>query len=448
MSYINKVVWSEGMFLRPQHFQQQERYIESYIRRCVTSSTGFFWGFSTLEIDSNALKLGTVAISRAEGRMPDGTPFDLSEDKVQPLALDFPPDTKDVKVCLVLPALREGAESVIYDENATSTARFKAEAFKTGDANGSDAEPGAKEAEIQVGRPRFQLMLETKVPSGWMSLGALKVVERQTNNELRLDQEYIPPTLYCRTQKNLHGFINEIATLLKQRGNVLSGRMSAGGRGGISEVGDFLLLTFINRWQPLMRHLATINLLHPERLYANLVCLGGELGSFSTENRLAPEYPIYDHDDLRATFTPLMNDLRNALAIMIDPTVIPIELKTRKLGFRIAVIPDRSLITQASFVLAMSANMPPEKIQAQFPAQTKIGPVEKIRDLINLQLPGVALRPLPVAPREIPFHAGFNYFEIDTRHELWKEMEKSAAMALHIAGDFPGLALECWAIRK
>ncbi|MDR2208884.1 MAG: type VI secretion system baseplate subunit TssK [Azoarcus sp.] len=444
MSYINKVVWSEGMFLRPQHFQQQERYIESYVQRCVSSSTGFFWGFSALKIDPNALKQGMVVVQQARGVMPDGTPFDLDEDSIQPLAFDFPPHAKDVKVCLVLPPAREGEESVIYDEKDVSAARFGAVTFKSRDGN----EVGAQEAEIQVGRPRFRLELETSVPHGWTTMGMLKAVERQVNNELRIDPEYIPPTLHCGAEKNLSGFLKEVSVLLKQRGEVLAGRLSAGGRGGISEVGDFLLLTFINRWHPLILHLATIDLLHPERLYADLICLGGELGSFSTANRRAPEYPVYVHDDLQATFRALMNDLRKALAIVLDQTVIRIELETRKFGIRIAVIPDRTLLKQASFVLAMNANMPPEKIQAQFPAQTKIGPVEKIRDLINLHLPGVSLRPLPVAPRELPFHTGFSYFEIDTRHELWQDMEKSAAMALHIAGDFPGLALECWAIRK
>jgi type VI secretion system protein ImpJ len=444
MSYINKVVWSEGMFLRPQHFQQQERYIESYVQRCAVSSTGFFWGFSALEIDANALKLGMVVVQQAKGVMPDGTPFDLNEDKIQPLAFDFPPNAKGVKVCLVLPPAREGAENVIYDEKDTSTARFKAVAFKTGDGN----EAGAEEAEIQVGQPRFRLELETNVAPGWTAMGMLRVVERQANNDLRIDPDYIPATLHCGAEKNLSGFVKELSALLKQRGETLAGRLSAGGHGGISEVGDFLLLTFINRWHPLILHLASINLLHPERLYADLICLGGELGSFSAADRRAPKYPIYVHDDLKATFKPLMDDLRKALAIVLDQTVIRIELETRKFGVRTAVVPDRSLLSQASFVLAMNANMPPEKIQAQFPAQTKIGPVEKIRDLINLHLPGVPLRSLPVAPRELPFHAGFSYFEIDTRHELWQDMEKSAAMALHIAGDFPGLALECWAIRK
>ena len=70
--------------------------------------------------------------------------------------------------------------------------------------------------------------------------------------------------------------------------------------------------------------------------------------------------------------------------------------------------------------------------------------ITKIADLPD----HVTLRPLPVAPRQIPYHAGHNYFELETRgNELWKQLESSGGLAMHIAGDFPGLALEFWAIR-
>ena len=134
--------------------------------------------------------------------------------------------------------------------------------------------------------------------------------------------------------------------------------------------------------------------------------------------------------------------------MVMDQTAIPIELQDRKFGFRVALIPDVELQRNANFVLAVSAQMAGDALRARFPTQVKIGPVERIRDLVNLQLPGVTLRPLPVAPRQIPFHAGFNYFELDTRNnELWKQLESSGGMGMHIAGDFPGLELEFWAIR-
>jgi type VI secretion system protein ImpJ len=40
------------------------------------------------------------------------------------------------------------------------------------------------------------------------------------------------------------------------------------------------------------------------------------------------------------------------------------------------------------------------------------------------------------------------YFELDQTHELWSQLSNSGGMALHAAGDFPGLAMELWAIRR
>jgi len=110
-------------------------------------------------------------------------------------------------------------------------------------------------------------------------------------------------------------------------------------------------------------------------------------------------------------------------------------------------VADRTLLGEAAFVLAVSAQMPSEALRLRFPSQVKVGPVEKIRDLVNLQLPGVGLRALPVVPRQIPFHAGYNYFELDTGSDLWKQLHQSGGLAMHVGGDFPGLELEFWAIR-
>jgi type VI secretion system protein ImpJ len=143
-----------------------------------------------------------------------------------------------------------------------------------------------------------------------------------------------------------------------------------------------------------------------------------------------------------------MADLRQSLSMVLEQTALPIELQDRKYGVRVAIIPDVDLQRSAQFVLAVSAQMPSEALRARFPTQVKIGPAERIRDLVNLQLQGVPLLPMPVAPRQIPYHAGFSYFELDTRgNELWRQLESSGGLAMHVAGDFPGLEMEFWAIR-
>jgi type VI secretion system protein ImpJ len=65
-----------------------------------------------------------------------------------------------------------------------------------------------------------------------------------------------------------------------------------------------------------------------------------------------------------------------------------------------------------------------------------------------LHLPGIMLSPLTVAPRQLPYHAGFVYFQLDPGSPLWSELEKSGGFAFHFGGEFPDLQVEFWAIRK
>jgi type VI secretion system protein ImpJ len=139
--------------------------------------------------------------------------------------------------------------------------------------------------------------------------------------------------------------------------------------------------------------------------------------------------------------------LRRSLSMVMELNAIPIELQDRKSGVKVAIISDLELLKSASFVLAVTAQIGAEALRTRFPTHVKIGPVERIRDLVNLALPGIALRSLPVAPRQIPFHAGFNYFELERGGELWKQLERSGNLAMYIAGEFPGLEIEFWAIR-
>jgi type VI secretion system protein ImpJ len=98
-------------------------------------------------------------------------------------------------------------------------------------------------------------------------------------------------------------------------------------------------------------------------------------------------------------------------------------------------------------VLTVQADMPSEELRRLFPSQVKIGAVEQIRELVNSQLPGIVVRALPVAPRQIPFYAGASYFELDRNSPHWQQMQSSGGFALHISGEFPNIRLELWAIR-
>ena len=59
MSILNsKVVWSEGIFITPQHFQQQERYFEERINESLKSLQAFYYGVHDIQFDQNGLNQG------------------------------------------------------------------------------------------------------------------------------------------------------------------------------------------------------------------------------------------------------------------------------------------------------------------------------------------------------------------------------------------------------
>ncbi|MNF09980.1 hypothetical protein D3C80_2107870 [compost metagenome] len=74
--------------------------------------------------------------------------------------------------------------------------------------------------------------------------------------------------------------------------------------------------------------------------------------------------------------------------------------------------------------------------------------MERIRQLVNLHLPGIKVKPLPVAPRQIPFHAGKTYFALELNAEELAQLERSGGFAFHVSGEFAELELKFWAIRN
>ncbi len=444
MTWHNKVVWTEGLFLQPQHFQQHDRYLEYQIRQRLFATIGYAWGFTSVTLDDAALALGKLSLVSAQGILPDGGAFLIPSDDAAPAALDVPADARNERVVLAVTLQRPGIVETDAEQAAGSMGpRYQVAEVSVGDSN-SNVD---RDASVQVGRLNLRLMLERDVGEGYATLGVARVIERRADNKLVLDATYIPPMLHAPGHAILDGYLRELCGLLHQRGEALAARLAQPGRGGVGEIADFLLLEAVNRSQPLFMQMQQRSVLHPEQFYAACLSLAGDLATFR-EKRRPPAFPEYLHDDQARCFRPVIEDLRQSLSMVMEQTAIPIELQDRKYGIRVAIIADTDLQRNASFVLAVASQLPGEALRARFPTQAKIGPVERIRDLVNLQLPGVTLRPLPVAPRQIPYHAGFNYFELETRNsDLWKQLETSGGLAMHISGEFPGLELEFWAIR-
>ena len=444
MTQNNKVIWSEGLFLRPQHMQQQERYLERLVELRAGALRPYTWGFTELELEADLLAIGKLGIKRARGVFPDGTPFAMPGDDPLPPPLEVDANWRDQTVYLTLP-LRSPTQpdSGRPEAPAEKLFRFRVREAEVRDASGST--DGA--TPLEVGGMSSRLLPQSQPMEGLTRMPLARIVECRSDRRVMLDDAFMPSGLSCQGVPRLVTFLTELLGLLHQRGEALASRVALTDRGGAAEIADFLLLQVVNRCQPLVAHLAEAPLLHPEELYRVLVAMAGELATFTAPGKRPPALPPYRHEALRESFEPVIAALRASLSAVMEQTATPIPLQERKYGVWVAVVPDLTLLDNAAFVLAAKADLKSEELRRQLPAQSKIGPVEKIRDLVNLQLPGIPVAPMPVAPRQIPYNAGYLYFEFDRHAAMWRELKTSGGIAFHFGSGFAGLDLQLWAIR-
>lgn len=444
MSLDSKVVWSEGMFLNPQHFQQQERYFERFVNGKCEAYGAYGWGIQEFEVDQQLLKLGKLSVISAKGVFPDGTPFSVPDLNAAPPVLEIGENMHETQVYLAIPVRRPGAIDVVREETSQGLARYYSSEMPVRDVT----QEGSENLSVDVATLRMKLLLDTDDLSGYTYIGVLKISESREDKDIILDDQYLPSCLDINAAPRLSGFLTELVGMLHHRAEAIAGRLADARRGGTAEVADYMMLQLINRLEPFVNHLSTIKGLHPIALYAETLQIVGEFSTFVAKSKRPGTYLPYLHEDLTATFAPVMASLRESLSMVYEQTALAMPLVEKKYGIRVAEITDRSMLTTSSYVLAVRADVAEDVVRTRLPAQMKIGPVERIRQLVNAAMPGIQIKPLPVAPRQIPFRTGYTYFELERNSNFWKELQTSGGFAMHVGGDFPGLEMEFWAIRQ
>ena len=442
MGEHSNVVWSEGTYLSPQHFQQNDRYANSKLHNIITSAQAHYYGVFNLTINDALLKQGVIGLSHLEMVFEDGTIFIPTAVEIESLQFSVPANTAYTKLYLVISRVSASTSDVSYLSDTIKNTRYVAFEKPLIDTTDSSSEARV----ITLAKLNVRFMLEDDIHSSLVKL-PIAIVSSNNDAEVEIDENYIAPTLIAQKNNKLNAYINELYGLLLQKSKNMANAVNDPNRGGSLEVTDFLMLQTVNRYLAYMLHQKQpTNHIHPEALFVSLSKLCGDLMTFLPSRKMG-DMPLYDHRNLKECYQHLMSNLRISLSTILEQRIIRIDLSKKDSATYVAQTPNIQILETADFVLAVKADMPNETLRHKLPSTMKISTVEQIAELVAYHLPGVKLNALSVAPRELPYHNGYVYFELDKQTEIWERFDDSSGMAFHIAGDFPNINLEFWAIK-
>jgi type VI secretion system protein ImpJ len=452
----SKILWSEGMFLSPHHFQQWEDYQEQVLDFRLKSLISFNWGLTELEINREAIANGRFSILKCSGLFPGGTVFNVPDaDEPVPArvfkdALNSSLQTLDV--FLALPSNKMTSRNLPIDSGDPSPpTRYRKDSIRVVDQN-----TGENERQIMVAKQNLNILF------GGESLGNYDYIQvarlkQESDGTVSLDGTYIPSCLHIACSPVLTGIVRRLSEVLYAKSASLSETRSQRTTGlvefGHADLGNFWLLHTVNSFIPILDHYSRATQSHPETLFTSLAQLAGALTTFSPSiqpNDLAG----YDHNDLSRTFLSLENAIQDLLKAVVPTGAVQIPLEKESDSKFTARIASDQLLFDSQVFLSAKADIPDHLLIDELPKQAKISSMDQINSLLGLALPGVLLIHRPTPPSPLRLKIGHQYFRFEARgdsesHRHWEAICKSRTIAIRVPGQrFPGLQLELWSIKE
>jgi type VI secretion system protein ImpJ len=433
-----RVVWSNGMFLTPQHFQAQDEYFDEELRFRSRSSNFANWGLTRIGVDEPALVNGLFRIRYGEGVMPDGLTFSMPEGDEPPAGRSvgewLPPTQESLDVYLAIPELKLLGQNFSLaapdhsglNGHAYST-RYVAETALLPDATeDSDQKP------IQLARKTWRLLFEGERLDGFVSM-RIAQVSRNQKGEYILSPKFIPPLLDIAASDYLMMLARRQMEVLAAKSASLASPRREKNRGladfTTSEVAQFWLLHTVNTYLPDLKHIWKIRRGHPEVLFRIMLRLAGALSTFAIE-RSATDLPDYDHEELGVCFTGLDLRIRDLVETVLPSKCLALPLvPVDKLVWGCNIPDDKYLVNSQAF-LSLSARMAVDEVIGKFPRLAKVSARSEIERLVSKSLSGVTLRHAPAPPSSIPLKLENQYFSLGQSGPLWDSIRQSRTLVV------------------
>lgn len=446
MNIDAKVLWGEGLFLRPQHFQQQDRYHEHRLHEMAQALHPYSWGILDLQCDKDALTNNTLRLLELSLIFQDGemlkaptvddlpAPIDLSE---LPLA------QQTITYFIALPALKSFGENFSAATNASNSSRYVQTNIDT-----PDLFTQAANAELTYLKKTVRLVSEFEPRDSLISFPAVRL-RRSSTGGFELDPNFIAPSLTIRSAPLLFIQLRRLMDALQAKVNALYGHHREPSKNVIEfrsgDISSFWLLhTASSAFASLSHYLHHPNL-HPERLYEQLLGITGALLTYSKTNTLS-DLPPYQHQDPGPCFAKLHSIIRELLDTVISSKYFSIALTEIKPSYYHGTLDSGKITNETSFYIAVAADMPAIELVDVVPLRFKIGAPDDVEKFVLSAMPGVKLVHSPQVPSAVPVRPDTYYFAIESKGPLYDRMLQAQSVSIYVPSGIRDLKLELLAI--
>lgn len=443
---ITRPLWAQGIFMTPQHFQQQAMWDRFADERIAQLAWPDPWGVRRVEVDTHALAIDRLQLTALDVRLPDGTLIDTQTADLLPAARslgDVPAQTEAVIVLASLPLLdAQGGNCIEAGQKPARPRRFTREYLQVTDLNGEGRE------EISVERHVLALLFDFEEHGDYVTCAVARLV-RNTQGRFEVDSAFVPPCLFLSANARLTERMQRLSDILSAKSASLAVRRRERSDQiadfAVADVALFWLLHSVNSSWPELARLCAAPDQHPERLYALLARLAGSLLTFSTTETLKA-IPAYDHTNPEPVFAVLEELIRALIDTVVPSRVVPIALERIKPTMWAGKIHDDRLIGGADYFLSVQSGLPAHALLEQFPRLCKAGAPDEVEQIVNSALTGIPLRASARLPAAIPVRIENQYFALDGSHPAFGRMLNARACQFYVPASIPDVSLELYAV--
>lgn len=443
---VARPLWAKGIFMSPQHFQQQGLWNGLCDEQVARIASPDPWGVRGIVFDKQALSVERVQVTALNVRLPDGTWIDTDiADRLPPARSlsDIPKQVDAFVASVALPLIDPQGGNCFEDgEKPARPRRFIREYLHVGDLHGEGND------EIGVERHALALLFDFEPQEAYVTCPIGRFV-RNTHGHFEADAEFVPPCLVLSASDRLIARIQRLSEILAAKSTSLALRRKERSDQiadyAVADVSLFWLLHSVNTSWPALARLAQAPDQHPERLYAVLAGLAGSLLTFSMTETLH-SIPSYDHRAPEPVFAELEALIRALLDTVIPSSVVPIALDHPRASQWSGQFKDPRLVENTDYYLAVRAAMPAHELLEHFPRLCKIGAPDDVQHIVNSALPGIPLRAMSRLPAAIPVRIENHYFVLDGAHAAFKRMTAAHACQIYVPASIPEVSLELYAV--